>query len=509
MATNVGIYCRISSQKSVDKYSLPTQIKLGIEFCTKNKFIFQIYQEVESASSTEARYKFEELMRDITDGKVQAVWVVESSRFNRNMEDSIRLQKVFSTYNIAYYINGIKTELATAENKLSYHVQSAVNEYERSKMIERSVRGKSEWQNSGMMSMPFVYGYDYKYKEDGSKEWYINQQEAQIIKLIYKLYIEDRLPYNKIKIYLNDKGIKTKKGSEWDRSQISKILSQRLYLGQTTSTNGDIIESKVYPPIITIDQFNQAQQIRKTTSNPRNKFKSRKASHELTGIIKCQICGAAYFYNTNWKKLADGKLKQWERYTHSLSSTAYRECPQIARSLELKKTELLVANIIRDEFFENEAKFWEWWKSYQKKTGLRITELEDVIEKYNVLLKQAQDKKDKVILSISEGIITKADAKNVISKINNEIDTITTSILKTKNELNDQQSLVNDAVYKAISDLTHNFDNLSPLQRRELYLTVFKKISINNGKLTLEMYDGTEKKCLISYLKGQGKRRMA
>lgn len=502
----IGLYIRVSTLGQKDNYSVATQIQKGIEFATQRGDTFQIYQEAESGSSTDNRFKFEELMKDIQDGKIQKVWVIESSRFNRNMEDSLRLQRIFSKFNIEYYVNGILTALSSAENKLSYHVQSAVNEYERTKLIERSVRGKSEWQNTGYMSLPNIYGYDYKYKEDGSKEWFINEKEAEVIKLIYKLYTEDRLPYNQIMRKLNDLGYRTKKGFDWAKPQVMKVLTQSLYYGMSWTTDGQPIPSKIYPPIIEKELFDKAQYIIKTTTNIRNKFKSRRASNELTGLIQCEICGAPYHTSLTQKKQKDGTVKEWTRYYHSISSTKYKTCADKG-GIDKPETDLLITNVVRDEFFENEDKFIEWWKRYQNKTGLKIDELKQAILGYEESKCVIEKKRDTIVEAIASGTLSKLEAKNVLMKYSSEISTIEAKISSLKLELSEQVASIDDEVYKAITDLTIDFENLSIQQKRSLYKMIFKCIKLNGKKVTIVMYDGSIKRRMIRRLGTIGKRR--
>lgn len=504
----IGLYCRVSTlAQEAEGYSIQTQIQKGIEFATSQGEPFQIYQETESGTSTENREKYNELIKDIINGKIQKVWVIESSRLNRNLEESIKLQKIFSTYKVQYYVNGVLTSLETAEQKLSYNVQSIVSEYERTKIVERSIRGKSEWQNTGYMALPSLYGYEYKYNEEGKKIWSINEEEAKVIKLIFKLYTEDRLPYNQIKLKLNDEGIKTKKNSVWQNNQIRQVLIQTLYIGQSWKTDGTPIPSKIYTPIIDKEIFDKAQYIIKHTTKTRNKFIARKASNILSGLLRCDICGAPYFANLVQKTDSKGNKKEWYKYYHSVSHTKYINCTNKAKGIDKDKIELIFANLVRDEFFENEDKMWQWWKKYQQKTGLHIDELKKAIEGYKKKKTEIEKKKTKIIESIAEGIFSKQDAKTVMEKYNLQIAEIDVQIVKLKSELNEQETQVNNEAYKAISDLTHNYGELSVNQKRELYKMLFKKILINGNKMLVIMFDDSERKMLIPLLGSRGKRR--
>jgi site-specific DNA recombinase len=254
-----ALYCRVSTLKQADKFSVPTQLQRGLSFITSKKWEVKVYQEAESGSTIEDRSRFEELLKDIGNDLIQKVWVIESSRLSRNLDDAIKIQRIFSKHNVELYVNDVPTPFDSAEKLLSYHIQSAVSEYERSKTIERSIRGKSEWQDTGNMALANIYGYSYRYAENGKKEWFIDEEEARVIQLIYKLYCKEAHSYNSIMKYLNSKNIKTKTGKEWRRTQIQHMLTQSVYIGLSWTTEGKTIPSKVYPPLIEAALFNKVQ----------------------------------------------------------------------------------------------------------------------------------------------------------------------------------------------------------------------------------------------------------
>ncbi|WP_445330214.1 recombinase family protein [Tepidibacter sp. Z1-5] len=69
------------------------------------------------------------------------------------------------------------------------------------------------------------YGYDVE-----NKYLKINEKEAKIVQLIYRLYYNEGCGIGKIARYLNDKEIPTKKGIKWSRAQISRILENKKYI---------------------------------------------------------------------------------------------------------------------------------------------------------------------------------------------------------------------------------------------------------------------------------------
>jgi hypothetical protein len=60
------------------------------------------------------------------------------------------------------------------------------------------------------MALANIYGYSYCYAENGKKKWFIHEEEAETIRLIYKLFDKKGSSCNSIMKYLNLANIKTK-----------------------------------------------------------------------------------------------------------------------------------------------------------------------------------------------------------------------------------------------------------------------------------------------------------
>ena len=146
-----------------------------------------------SGKNIEDRARFEDLLAGIREQKIQKVWVVEQSRLNRNLEDALFVKLIFNELKIKLFVDGLLSEFVTPEDTLKYNITSAVNEFERSQIIARSARGKTEWQDSGNMAYPSVYGYDYTSSDKGKKNWYPFEAEIGTVRLIYDLYMRPSL----------------------------------------------------------------------------------------------------------------------------------------------------------------------------------------------------------------------------------------------------------------------------------------------------------------------------
>ena len=136
-----------------------------------------------------------------------------------------------------------------------------------------------------MASIP-LYPYGYKLNWLGKKE--VDEERAEVVRLIYKKYLEGMNRYA-ITWYLINRKILRPRGDccDWQYAMVTKILIDERYLG-----------SEKYPPLLNREVFEAAQEKRKN-----EKEKAIATMHEscngqrvypFSGFIKCGSCGSNY-----------------------------------------------------------------------------------------------------------------------------------------------------------------------------------------------------------------------
>jgi len=494
----LGLYLRISKDDKGEKYSITTQSKEGIKFATSKGLDFQIYQERVSAKNIDDRAQFEELLSDIRAGIVKKVWVIELSRLSRDVKDSQLVKDIFVKNNIELYVHGTLTPIESATDSFRYNIQSAVSEYERYQIIERTKRGKREWQDQGKMAYPSVYGYSFTYNQKGGKDWFPVEEEVATILQIYKWYIEDKMAINQIKLRINASGAKSKRGSIFTNSQVRAILSQCAYIGKIRNSSKELIPSLVYQPIMDVQTWQLAQVELTRKHKTTNYFEQRPATYELSGIVRCSTCGGGYYYNssvTKNKKYPNGHL--YERYYHEKQTFAQKACKQDPRYMVKDNLELQIYNIIRSQFFENDEKLGRWYKHFTTATLKEIDVLELEITGHTTRIEGLTKQKQNIIDAVADGTIDKADVKNKIAELNVELNAQEKKI-ETKRQLITLKRTESGSEYQlSILKLFREFENLEPIERRRLYQVVFKSITINNNRLTLTFFDDTVERMLV------------
>ena len=118
----------------------------------------------------------------------------------------------------------------TAEGQLFYALRGAVAQYEKEKIRERTMAGRRQKAKSGKMPSGFAaYGYTY----DPERQTLVaNPAEADIVRRIFQLLINEGVGVNGIAHRLTQEGVPTRRGAAaWHRVVVRQIIQNPVYTG--------------------------------------------------------------------------------------------------------------------------------------------------------------------------------------------------------------------------------------------------------------------------------------
>lgn len=171
----------------------------------------------------------------------------------------------------------------------------------------------------GMGKPPFGYriGLDRRFE--------IVPEEAAIVQLIFRLYVEEKLGIRLIARHVNERGLRTRSGRRWSVVSIRDILKNRSYLG-TYSRFGIRVPGN-HPPIIRSELFRRVQQRLGARRRPAGKTTS---PFLLSGLLYCGYCGNRMIgvsRHQTWVRRSDGsKASGHYRYYQCASRTNQSVC---------------------------------------------------------------------------------------------------------------------------------------------------------------------------------------
>lgn len=274
------------------------------------------YREVVSGETISDRPEMQTLLRLIESPKYKAILTVEVQRLSRgDLEDAGRIIKVLR-YTNTYVITPQKTyDLRDEYDRDAFERElKRGNEFlEYQKKIMLRGRLLSVSQGNFIGSIP-PYGYDKTTVMDGKRKCPTlkeNKERADVVRMIFDLYVNKDLGFVRIGYHLDNLGIKPPKGEYWSPPAIKDLIGNIHYIGKvkwnwrktvTVVEEGDIIKtrpkSKIdetliyegrHEGIISEELFYAAQE--KQGRNHRAK-PTTKVRNPLSSLLWCE-CGRA------------------------------------------------------------------------------------------------------------------------------------------------------------------------------------------------------------------------
>jgi len=138
-------YLRVSTERQVEKFSLPAQDKLTRELAAKHGWeIYKVYRdEGYSGSWIEKRPAFSALLEDVARQRFDAVVVTDFDRLTRpdNLKDLGRIQEVFIQHNVKIVTLSDMIDLSDDDQWFLSSLLGIVGAKEKKKLIARMKRG--------------------------------------------------------------------------------------------------------------------------------------------------------------------------------------------------------------------------------------------------------------------------------------------------------------------------------------------------------------------------------
>ncbi len=319
---NVAIYARVSSSTQENENTIDSQISeltnkaddMGYNYSSKDVFTDEGY-----SGATLNRPGLEKLRELIYDGVYQKLLVFDPDRLARDYVYQMLL--IDEIQKESCEIEFIRAPIGdTPEQKMLLQVQGMISEYERSKILERTKRGRIHRMKQGeIVNGGDIFGYKYiRKKGDIPTHYIIIEEESEIVKQIFSWFVEERLALNKISKKLDELGIETiRSGKHWHANVIKKIIQNSIYTGTGYANKEkaviperrpiDKVKFRKYektgrehrsksewypynsPRIISDEIFELAQQ--QLELNKQRSGRRTKKEYLLRSFLKCGECG--------------------------------------------------------------------------------------------------------------------------------------------------------------------------------------------------------------------------
>ena len=274
--------------------------------------IDKVYREVVSGDTIAARPQMQQLLHDVESGIYKGVLVVEVERLARgDTIDQGIIAQVFK-FSETLIVTPLKTydpNNEYDEEFFEYGLFQSRREYKA--ITRRQQRGVEQSAKEG--KWPYnkaPFGYQ-RYKLPDQKGWSLRilPEQADIVRMIYRMYAEQRMGYASIADHLNDNHI-TAPGYKWTYSTIKDILTNVVYTGKVKrgertnskhTAGGTLQVSRprnkdfriydgLHDAIIDEELFRSVQDI--FAGHPSKPVgKALEIKNPLAGLVYCKVCG--------------------------------------------------------------------------------------------------------------------------------------------------------------------------------------------------------------------------
>ncbi|MBR0599746.1 recombinase family protein [Sinanaerobacter chloroacetimidivorans] len=321
-ALRVAAYCRVSTTLEQQETSYEAQVSYYTEKIKSNpnwKLAGIYADDGKSATNTKKRDDFNTMIDDCMAGKIDMVITKSVSRFARNTVDSLQNIRKLKEKNIAVFFEkeGVNTLESTGE--LLITILSSQAQEESRNLSENTRWGLVRRFENGIVSVNHNKFLGYTKDENG--ELVIVPEEAELVRRIFRLYLEGNSIVQICKI-LDGEGITTVTGlTKWCPGVIDKMLSNEKYMGdvlqQKTFTVDFLTKKRVknngivpqyyiqddHEAIIPKELYYRIQEEKTRRASLSKTAVARKAKKEkskysskyaLTDITVCKECGQPY-----------------------------------------------------------------------------------------------------------------------------------------------------------------------------------------------------------------------
>jgi site-specific DNA recombinase len=243
-----------------------------------------------SRYSKKARPAYSELSAFVASGSCEVLVTWEASRFQRDLEDYVRLRELCRSENVLWSYSGRTYDLSRTDDRMTTGLDALLAERESDVARDRILRTVRANAAKGRPHGRIPFGYERQYNPATGElvAQVVKESEASLIREAAARFLAGEVPY-KIAKDFNRRGIPTSHSGAWDTTRIRRLLTNPTYIGQR-GHKGDLTAA-TWPPIL--DEVSFRQCAARFADPDRKKFWGGSGfKYLLTYIARCGVCGA-------------------------------------------------------------------------------------------------------------------------------------------------------------------------------------------------------------------------
>ena len=451
-----GLYPRVSTEdQSRFGHSLDEQeckLKQLCEF--KGYEIYKIYREEGVSAKNTNRPKFQEMIEDMKNGKINKIIVYKLDRLTRSIQDLEVICSMLEEYNCELESVAEEINTGNANGKFFIRMLTILAQLEIERTSERTKFGLVGAIKKGHIPSRAPLGYE---RED--KKLVINHIEEEVVKRIFNMYIEGESVCSICQTF-NEENVLNR---HWATTTVDKLLSNQIYIGnmeynKRKKENIQLFEN-VVPAIIDKTTFAMVQ--KRKEKNLKN-YK-RKRTYIFMQKIYCPRC----------HKIMGGESST----SHTGDKHIYYKCNNCKKRISEKKIEKSLMKFLNDmlDFFliiDNSFK------------PSMNHDIDNEIKKYAKLCDELKGKINRIKTAFLDGIIEAKELQKELNSLENEQ-------LKCDKKIKELEKLKINNDHKQDVELFFNIKEIEKIKYKSSYVkenNLWDKLSQEQKQFIINKY---------------------
>ncbi len=480
-AARVAFYTRISTDEDHQKYSLDAQKDRLEAFC-KSQYgddwsPFKVYRDTESGTHMN-RPGLEEMLFDAEAEAFDVLLVFRVDRLSRKVRELAQMVDELTKHNVTLKSITEPFDTASAAGKMMLQMLGVFAEFEHATIVERTKVGMEKKAKNG----EFVGGVvPYGYQLDPEKGLVVHEEEALLVRKVFKMYAFGLEGSQSIVNELNDAGHRKRSGKRWDKHVVLHILRNPVYVGKLRWS--EVVYEGNHDGIVSEELFGKAQEILKRRAIELNGRQWHNGEERLlAGIIKCARCGA-HMVGVSTKKKS-------RRFPYYICNKRWKThgCEQ-----DYVRADLLESAVLGDvkAMFQDEQFVARVWEEANRRLEAEKPDVEKEIAGIEAELERTRKVVARYFKAFEAGTMKPALASEKVEDLNARIAELEAE--RADLEARRQRLALPAIDREMLSKLLEEFDGVFAAgtnpQKKHLLQSVVKKVLIHDRR-TVEVWYG-------------------
>ena len=487
-----AIYTRVSTDEQArsDYSSLDRQRELCASYVDLHREdhwkVTEVYEDGGYSGKDMNRPALQRLLRDFTNGKVDAVVTYKIDRVSRSLKDFYDFWELLQEHKVTFASATQQFDTSTSAGMLMLNILLSFAQYEReltrertlSKMAGRAERGL--W-NGGMVPIGFDYCAE-------AKALTANEREAEIVQFAFERFIETKSP-SLVANEANSRGYRTKKrqvvardgatkeigGNRFDEDTVKAIIRNPLYKGVIR------YDGKLFPgthsPIVAPETWDRANQYVGQAREDDGTRNRDEHVHLLKGIAKCGVCGTTMTPYPAGKKGKDGQPYLYYACTSVTQDGSASPCP--VRSLPAREFETLIKSVLID-LGAHSAMLESCVQAANREAVIPIKELEEQQRRHREEVARLTTGIRRIIEIIKSQDDLGPDLRAELKKLSEEKEQLGTLIEKLQMDIDHRRRRVLDAglIRRNLVEFERLVNLMPAADQKELMQLLLNKVEV-------------------------------